>query len=81
MRKSIKGTNNITLFLRVPKDEAIRIIGRLWAKGILSDKQYIRRLDELDQNKSKQFAEKRLQLTNILEKGAKNGKKENNRSQ
>ena len=75
MRKSIKGTNNITLFLRVPKDEAIRIIGRLWAKGLLSDKQYIRRLDELDQNKSKQFAEKRLQLTNILEKGVKKWQK------
>ena len=66
MRKAHKGSTNITLSLRVPKEEAIKIICRLWAKGIISDKQYIRRLDELDKNESKQFAERRLALSNML---------------
>lgn len=73
MRRTNPGTKNITLSLRVPKEEAIKIIGRLWAKGIISDKQYIRRLDELDKNESKQFAERRLALSNMLN-GGKNGK-------
>jgi len=69
MRRTKVGNQNITLSVRVPKDEAVRIIGRLWAKGIISDKQYIRRLDELDNEKAVLFAKKRLETINILNKG------------
>ena len=66
MRRTTTGKQNITLSLRVPKEEAVRIIGRLWAKGIISDKQYIRRLDELDTEKALQFAKKRVETMKIL---------------
>lgn len=69
MRRTKVGNQNITLSIRVPKEEAIRIIGRLWAKGIISDKQYIRRLDELDTAQAVLFAKKRLETMNMLNNG------------
>ena len=66
MKRTATGKNNISLTIRVPVDEAIRIIGRLWAKGIMNDKQYIRRLQELDANESLKFAEKRLKLQKMI---------------
>ena len=68
MRKTISGKKNITLFLRVPKEEAIRIIGRLWAKGLLSDKQYIKKLTDIDQEEALKFAKKRNNLSKTLDK-------------
>ena len=68
MRKTISGKKNITLFLRVPKEEAIRIIGRLWAKGLLSDKQYIKKLTDIDQEEALKFAKKRNNLSKALDK-------------
>lgn len=63
MRKNQSGKNNITIFLRVPKDEAVRIIGRLWAKGIISDKQYLYKLQSIDADEAVKVAKKRLNLT------------------
>lgn len=70
MRKIYTGRDNITLSIRVPTDEAIRIVGRLWAKGIITDKQYLKRLQQLDVNESKKVAQKRLELQKQL-KGVK----------
>ena len=71
MRKNNSGKNNITIFLRVPKDEAVRIIGRLWAKGIISDKQYLYKLQSIDADEAVKIAKKRLNLIKQI-KGGKN---------
>ena len=68
MRKAVSGKKNITLFLRVPKEEAVRIIGRCWAKGLLSDKQYIRKLEDIDQKEALRFAKKRNKLSKALDR-------------
>lgn len=68
MRKTISGKHNITLFLRVPKEEAVRIIGRCWAKGLLSDKQYIKKLEDIDQEEALKFAKKRNKLSKALDR-------------
>ena len=68
MRKSVKGSKNITLFLRVPKEQGVRIIGRLWAKGLLSDKQYITKLESIDQEEAINFAKKRNGLSKMIDK-------------
>ena len=68
MRKAISGKHNITLFLRIPKEEAVRVIGRLWAKGLLSDKQYIKKLTYIDQEEALKFAKNRNKLSKTLDK-------------
>lgn len=69
MLKTFNKKNNITLCVRVPKDEAIRVIGNLWARGYISDKQYITKLQALDVNEAVKFAQKRASLNKALDRG------------
>lgn len=69
MRRTLTGKNNITLCLRIPKDEAIRIVGNLWARGYLSDKQYITKLQALDVNEAVKFVKNRDSITKAINRG------------
>lgn len=71
MRRTLTGKQNITLCLRVPKEEALRIIGRLWAKGLLSNKQYLQKLDSIDNTQIEKHIKKQEAISKFLE--GKNG--------
>lgn len=69
MRRCSNGKKNITIFLRVPKDEAVRIISRLWAKGIISDKQYAYKIQNIDPDSALKIAKNRLNLQKQIKGG------------
>lgn len=73
MRTTTTGKKHITLTLRVPVQEGVRIVSRLWARGILTDSQYISKIEQIDPAQAVIIAQKRLELRQQLSnKGAKN---------
>lgn len=72
MRTTTTGKKHITLTVRVPVEDGLRIVGRLWARGVLTDSQYIAKVEQIDPAKAIIISQKRLELKQQLEKGTAN---------
>ena len=67
--------NNVTLQVRIPKQKAISILGRLYGSGCLSREQYERMVGKIDLEVLLKEEKKRLKMDKILSKVLKKGKK------
>lgn len=56
-------TNNITLTVRVPRSFAIAIINWMWAKRLLTDSQYEKKLHQIDPDMADEVVKNRRALS------------------
>lgn len=62
--------NTVVLTLSMPVDTAVSILGRLWAKGVLSDKQYEHKLSQVDARYLAKQKKKQKKLAELVEKAS-----------
>ena len=67
--------NRVTLQVRVPKDKAISILGRLYGSGCLTREQYEYKVGQIDKFVLEKEERKRIRLDKILSKALNKGKK------
>lgn len=67
--------NNITLQIRVPVEQAILILGRLYGCGVITREQYLSRIKILDREKAEKERQKNKVFMNMIEKSRKFYKK------
>ena len=67
--------NNITLQIRVPVEQAILIIGRLYGGGFITREQYLSKIKTLDREKAERERRKNKVFMNMIEKSRKFYKK------
>ena len=59
---------NVTLQIRIPKDVAISILGRLYGGGYISRKQYEEKVSQIDEFVLERERKKSIKMDKILSK-------------
>ena len=59
---------NVTLQVRIPKDTAISILGRLWGSGYLTRKQYEEKISQIDDCVLEREKKKAEKMDKIMQK-------------
>lgn len=66
---------NVTLQVRIPKDKAISILGRLYGSGCISRVQYEEKVRQIDEKVLEKEEKKRKKMDKILDKVLKKRRK------